>query len=262
MATALFAELQGPPALRVSALELDVLCDHLGIEVPLVLRVPSPGRTDRERRDLVDRAWASLGERGLGRPVDLDARLERLLRLLVRPDREVDGRLWHGAEVRVLAAATGPDAVLATLTDDGLTLVEADATGLPRQLVGALPPLGPGPGRSVTLPSSVFEDAAAVPAAQFPQALRERGVRADDATALGEMISEVVGHGRIGVAVRDRWGKRHRAPRVVSYFDTPQGRYLQTRLPSPDGSQWTTVSPATAMALQHQVSRLLGSYRD
>src|SRR5216117_965383 len=91
----------------INALEFDVLWEHFALDaMPLVLRVPSPGRTDAERARFVRQAW-----RGLGRPIDLDPRLGRLLFLLRRPDREIDGRLWVGRPLRLFVAATGDEAV-------------------------------------------------------------------------------------------------------------------------------------------------------
>ncbi|WP_200873466.1 ESX secretion-associated protein EspG [Actinokineospora spheciospongiae] len=256
--TPLFVEFEGRPPITLSALEFDVLTDHLGIDpLPLVLKVPSPGKTTRERATLVAQAWQSLSHRGLGRPVDVDPRTESLLRLLPRPDREVDARLWHGGPVRALTAATGDKAVLAVLRDNRLTLTEAEPTGLPRHALSVLPPHPPGPGHSVTLPAPALEAAAKAPHPEFAKALRAQGLRPADATTLAEMITEVTAHGRLGTAVRDRWGKRHRTPTVISYFDTPQGRYLQTRRPSPDGTPWATISPATPRNLLHQVTELL-----
>ncbi|GAA2964162.1 ESX secretion-associated protein EspG [Actinokineospora diospyrosa] len=244
-------------AVTVTALEFDVLTEHLGVEpVPLVLEVPSPGRTDTERADLVDRAWSGLAERGLGRPGRVDPLLESLLSLLDRPEREVDGRLWTEGPVRVLAAARADRAVLATMTEDTITLCAADATGLPRHALSVLPPVAPGPGRSVTVPTVDFEAAAPDPLAS---GLRARGVRADDASTLAEMITPLRAHGQFGAAVRDRWGRRHRADRVVSYFDTAHGRYLQTRTTTDTGEAWTTISPTDTRRLHHHVAALLPS---
>jgi hypothetical protein len=72
------------------------------------------------------------------------------------------------------------------------------------------------------------------------------------------MIKDVKATGNFGAAARDKWGKRHRAERVVAFFDTEDGRYLQGRRPSPDGSVWTTISPADTRRLTHQVEQMLG----
>ncbi|GAA3017629.1 ESX secretion-associated protein EspG [Actinokineospora globicatena] len=241
--------------MTVTALEFDVLTEHFGVEpVPLTLRVPSPGRTDTERAALVDQAWRGLSARGLGTPGRVDPLLASLVRLLDRPDREVDGRLWTDSSIRVRAAATADDAVLATLSADTVTLSPADATGLPRHVLSFLPAATPGPGRSVSVPTADFEAAAPGPLAA---GLRARGIRPDDATTLAEMITPVRAHGQFGAAARDRWGRRHRTPRVVGYFDTAQGRYLQTRTTTPTGEAWTTIAPTDTRRLHHHIAELL-----
>ncbi|WP_235925986.1 ESX secretion-associated protein EspG [Actinokineospora pegani] len=225
--------------MSLSTLEFDVLAEHLGVDpLPLVLRVPSPGRTDVERR-------------GLGRPVAPDPRAVRLLGLRARPDHEVDARLWHGGEVRALAAATGDDAVLAVLRDGVVSPREADATGLARHVLSTVPPLGAGPGLSVTLPTEDFRAASSAPEPEFAKTSRARGIRSTDADLLGEMIGPVLGHGHLGTAARDKWGARKRTPGVLSYFDTEAGRYFQTQRPAPDGVAWTTIAPATPRTLLH-----------
>jgi ESX secretion-associated protein EspG len=250
--------------LEISALEFDVLWEHFyGLDqMPLVLKVPSPGRTDTERARIVRSVWDGLARRGLGTPVDPHPVLVRLLDLLRRPDREIDGRLWVGGELRVLVAATGDDAVLATLSGGAaggaargtLKLRGAEATGLPRFALSVLPPMPAGPGQSITLPTADFTAAAAEATKQEELAvsLRNRGVRDADAKALSEMIGDIVNRGQFGSAVRDKWGRRVRATRVISFFDTADGRYLQVRRAEEGTDPWTTISPADhRRMLQH-----------
>jgi hypothetical protein len=239
----------------ITALEFDVLWEHLALDaMPLVLRVPSPGRTDAERAKFVNHAWDSLARRGLGRQVDLDPRLARLISLLRRPDREIDGRMWIGHQLRLFAAATGDQAVLATMVGSQLTLRPADATGLPRYALSVLPEAPAGTGQSITLPTADFEAAAqeATDQQRFAAALQARGVRQSDAEALARMIGDVVNQGQYGSAVRDKWGRRVRAGRVISFFDTKDGRYLQIRREAEGAEPWTTISPADSRRmLQH-----------
>lgn len=237
-----------------------MLTEHLGIETaPVVLRVPSPGRTHADRARLVAAAWRGLERRGLGSGSDPAPALADHLAVLARPDREVDGRLWLGERpLRVLAAAAEDRAVLAVLSGPDITLTGADPDGLPRHALSVLPGAPPGPGRSATLRTADFEAVAgASTSEEFVAGLRGRGVRADDAAVLGEMIGPLVARGSFGAARRDRLGKRHRADRVVSFFETTQGRYLQTRVPNPDGVLWTTISPAGARTLLWHVTGLL-----
>jgi EspG family len=254
---------------EISALEFDVLWEHFcGVDqMPLVLRVPSPGRTDAERDRIVRTVWDGLARRGLGTPVDPHPTLSRLLHLLHRPDREIDGRLWlsraggsgdAGGPVRLLAAATGDDAVLATLSGNQLTLRPAEATGLPRFALSVLPPAPAGPGQSITLPTDDFTAAAKVARKQEDLAveLRNRGVRDADAKTLAEMIGDIVNQGQYGSATRDRWGRRVRATEVISFFDTEEGRYLQVRRTEENTPPWTTISPTDHRRLLHHLTAL------
>lgn len=249
--------------IAVSRLEFDVLWESLALgEMPLVLKVESPGRTHAERRRLVEDAWRAMENRGFARSAAEYERLAELVRLLARPEHEIDGRLWFGAKVgsiRVLAAARGADAVLATLTTEGLTLREVAPSGLAREALSSLPPLDAGPGESVTIPSRQLEAAArdvATPA-EFEAALRANGVRDRDAELLASMMMRLRRHGQFGAAARDRWGRRTRAQRVLSVFDTRAGRYLQTRsIAEPDTEPWTTVSPADQRLLVSQLEDL------
>lgn len=239
----------------ITALEFDVLWEHLALEaMPLVLRVPSPGRTDAERAKYVRHAWDGLERRGLGRPVELDPKLAQLLSLLRRPDREIDGRMWIGHQLRIFAAATGDEAVLVTMTGTQLTLRLADASGLPRYALSVLPDAPAGPGQSITLRTADFEAAAreSTDQTKLTAELKARGVRASDADQLAEMIGDVVNQGQFGSAVRDKWGRRVRADRVISFFDTDDGRYLQVRRQDEGADAWTTISPADSRRmLQH-----------
>ncbi|GLZ37679.1 ESX secretion-associated protein EspG [Actinokineospora sp. NBRC 105648] len=247
----------------LSALEFDVLWEHLAPgTMPLVVKVPSPGKTYEERAALTDRVWAGLEARGLGRKVDVHPEIEHLFAILARPDREVDGRTWIGRGVRLLACALGEnDGALAVLSDDGtIRLSRTSPAGLPAAAVGVLPVVNAGPGQSITLRTNDFESAAAAAEGTqkgFENALRSRGVRAEDATALTEMITDVLGTGNFGAAARDRLDRRVRADRVVSFFDTEHGRYVQVRRAAPDKTLWTTISPADNRRLVQQVEDVL-----
>ncbi|SMC93615.1 EspG family protein [Kibdelosporangium aridum] len=250
-----------PRPITISALEFDVLWEHLGYEdMPLAVKVPSPGATWTERKQLVDQAWAALEQRGLGRSVELDPGIERALGILSRPDREIDGRTWLGRSVRFLAASREGEAVLAILADNFLTLHSVPAQSLASVATGVLSPVPAGPGQSVNIRAEDFEVAANSAGGTqqgFEQALRNRGIREDDVQTLSTMIKDVVATGNFGAAARDKWGKRHRAERVVAFFDTEDGRYVQVRKPSADGG-WTTISPTDNRRLTHQVELLLG----
>lgn len=250
-----------PEPIVLSALEFDVVWEHLGLpEMPIVIRVPSPGRTQAERDGLVEQAWSGIGARGLGRQVDLHPLLVRHLRVLSRPDVEVDARTWIGGEVRTVAASAGGHGVLATLADGSVTFRVVEPSGLASVVLGTVADVGAGPGRSVTLPTIDFEEAAAAEGTKeaFAAALVTRGLREDDAQTLITMISEVAGQGQFGAAARDSFGQRHRADRAVSFFETSEGRYVQIRRSQDGAPPWTTIAPVDRRRLAQHVNEMLG----
>ncbi|MBC6446699.1 ESX secretion-associated protein EspG [Actinokineospora xionganensis] len=253
-------EVESEPV-SLSALEFDVLWEHLSPgTMPLIVKVPSPGKTYEERAAIEERVWADLDARGLGRKVDPHPEIEHLFGIIARPDREVDGRAWAGRGVRLMTGVAGPNAALAVLREDQITLSRISPESLASAAVAVLPNWQGGPGQSVTLRTDDFEAAAkATDGTQksFEAALLGRGVRTDDARALATMIGDVQGTGNFGAAVRDRLGRRQRAARVVSFFDTTDGRYVQVRKASPDGNFWTTISPADTRKLVHLVDEML-----
>ncbi|MFL6124147.1 ESX secretion-associated protein EspG, partial [Actinophytocola sp.] len=139
-----------------------------------------------------------------------------------------------------------------------LRLQTADATGLPRFALSVLPPVPPGPGQSITLPTADFTAAAreARKQEELAIALRDRGVRDADAKALAEMIGDIVNRGQYGSAVRDKWGRRVRANRVLSFFDTADGRYVQIRRAEEGTEPWTTISPVDHRRLLQHLTTL------
>jgi hypothetical protein len=244
----------------ISALEFDVLWEHLGLEtMPLVLKVPSPGKTREERRDIEDQVWRQLGARGLGGPRSLDPALEDLLHVLNRPQQEIDARLWLAERsVRVLAAGKGQAGVLAVLDSGQLVLRPAEADGLPREALTALPTAPAGEGHSITLPSADLDAAAA--SAGTPEDLEAAlsgRLRADDARTLSDMVRDVSHRGQFGAAARDKWGKRVRPDRVVAFYDTPKGRYLQMRRATDGQPPWSTITPVDYRRMHHHLVELL-----
>lgn len=245
----------------LSTEEFDVVWEHLRLgPMPLVIKVPSPGKSERERRDLEQRVWYALESRGLGRPIGLHPEFDHLIRMFVRPQLEVDARVWVGKSIRVLAVANGDVGALATLSGDRITLRRAAGSGLPTAVIGALPQHPAGTGHSVTMPSADLEAAVrksdGTPKS-LEQSLRAHGVRDEDAKTLVKMFTNLVHTGNFGAAARDRYGKRCRPERVVAFFDTEDGRYLQQRRASGGTEPWSTFTPTDVRRLTYQLDELL-----
>ena len=128
-----------------------------------------------------------------------------------------------------------------------------------------LPALPPGPGRSVTLRSADLDAAASESGDDLESlsaALRHRGIRGDDADALTHMVGEAGPRGQFGAAARDRWNRRIRSGRVVGFFDSPHGRYVQLRRESPSGDPWSTIAPVDLRTLIVHIDELLTEVTD
>ena len=177
--------------------------------------------------------------------------LEDLLHLLNRPQHEVDGRLWLGHSVRVLAAAKGQSGVLAVLAHDQLTLRPASAEGLPRKpspcclrSARAGRPGDPAqrrPGRRRRGREHRGRPAAGAPGPRHPPRRTPR--------TLADMFRDAGNRGQFGAASRDKWGKRVRQDRVVSFFSTtPRAATSNSAAPPRANNRGAPSPPSTAAA--------------
>lgn len=224
--------------------EIDVVWEHLGLgPTPVVLRLPSPGRTARERLTVTADAWRALRERGLAGPHGADPELVRLLRLLAQPGPRLELRGGWDHVVRAVAVDSG---VLAVSRGESVTV--APCGSLPSTVLGLLPSVGPGSGFACTVPTSVLAGALSAPVVR--SALIARDVPAADAGVLARMLDGVGGRAQITAGGR-------RPEDVVTVLDGPSGRCMLTRLVGPDGVEWTTVAPADARTLRHRVAGLV-----
>jgi EspG family len=250
-------------AWQVSKLEFDVVWEHLRLgPFPTVYRMLGHGQTHDERARLVEQAWTSLQAKGVGGAASLDPLLSELLTVLARPEREVDARFGHrGREVRALAGVAGERAALGVLDHDGFRLSDITPGGLSRAMVGLLPAHPAGEGHSVTLSSASFRaacEASGNTAKGLRATLIGRGLRPADADQLAEALDGAFSGGQFGAAMRDRWGRRHRAGYVVGFVDSPSGRYLLESQPALGGcEQWTTIAPTDPPRLAARIDQLL-----
>ena len=243
------------PGYRVlSAVEFDVVWSGLGLgPTPVVLALPSPGRTHTERRRVVAAAWSGLRERGLAGPLGPEPGLGDHLRLLAAPAERVELRTWGRVPARAVAARRDDAAVLARRRDDGVVLTPCPS--VPTAVVGLLPPARPGPGRTASVSTATLDAALDHPSGAGLRAdLVDRGVPTDDAGPLARMLHDVTGRTQLGVLVADRWGALRRSAEVLDVVDGPRGRHLVVRR---DG--WTTVAPTDDRQLRHRVAELLSA---
>jgi hypothetical protein len=253
------------PGRRVlTAVEFDVLWEWLGLgATPVVLRLDSPGRTHAERRRIVNAGWQGLRERGLATLTGPDPEIVRLMHLLAAPTRQVELRMRPGQEsrlgheLRVVAAGRSGAATLAVRQDATVAL---SSVALPvAGVLGTLPAIRAGAGRSVTLPSADLEVAvsASEHGYQLGEVLVRRGVPADDAELIQAILQGATGRGQLSVLAADNWGVLHRLPKVIGVLDTRHGRYQIGRETANDGAEWTTLAPTDPVRLRHRMDELL-----
>lgn len=244
----------------LSALEFDVLWESERLPPPHpALRVPSPGHTQTERRELVAQAWESLASRGLARGTRATGDLVDQLNLLARPKVAIDSWAWTDREIKGLAVSTGRQALLAVVDLGEVWLIPARDTSLPESAVSVAGELPAGPGHSVSVPHNVLR-AADTQAKGDPKglvtALSDRGVALWRAQEVAGMVLGMTARGQFGVERQGRDGTMRRASRVIAFFDTEAGRYL-VQVNGTNGEDWATIAPADNDLLAGRIWELL-----
>ena len=230
-------------------MEFDVVWRGLGLGAPpVVLQLPSPGRTHTERRRIEAEVWATLRARGLGPGSDL-AQLLGAARGAVAAG--------GGAGVGCVDVPRGRrrrGGVLARRRDDTVVVEPCDSVA--GAVVGLLAGGRPGPGRAASVPGPELDAALRRPSGAGLRAdLVTRGVDPVEAGLVARMLHAVAGRAQITVAVPDRWGVLRRSGDLLEVLDGPAGRYLLTRTCGGDGTCWTTVAPVDDRRLRHRVVR-------
>jgi len=250
-------------SIELSATEIEVCWKQLQLnELPVVIDVPTLGRTDTERRQLVAHALDGLRERRLVGTHGVDPDLTGLLVTLARYHWAVEAWLLLDRPVRALAACRGEVGALATLDGNGMRLTPCSPHYLLDELT-RLAGLTAGPGRSVTVRAENL-DAAAQVAGRDMQRLAEelthRGERYDDAQALARMCARHDRLGQFGALVRDHLGRQRSGRRVIGLHATPDGWYSQLRRLG-HGGTFVTVTPASQDVVTTQLRELITETR-
>jgi EspG family len=239
----------------LSAVEFDVVWETLGLgPVPVVLNVPSPGRTHTERRRIVAEVRARLQDRGLTGPTGPEPGLGDLLRLLATPTARIELRAWGPALIRATAAGHPEEGVLARCSGDSIVL--EPCVSVASAIVSVLPPAPAGPGRAANVPTATLRAAIERPSGAGLRAdLLRCGVPVTDAGPAARMLHGIGGRAQFGVVAADRWGVLRRSPATLGVLDGVHGRYVVIRTRN-DGD-WTTVAPVDDRRLRHRVTELL-----
>ncbi|WP_228713537.1 ESX secretion-associated protein EspG [Prauserella endophytica] len=246
----------------LSALEFDMLWEAERLpQRHVALDVPSPGVTYTERAVLVEQAWESLARRRLARGHKASPDVVDMLNLFVQPKVSIDLWVWADRQISGLAVSTGGQALLGVVDGEEVWLIPASDATLPEAAVSVAGELGPGVGRSVSLPHEVLVAAdadARGDAKAMVTALEDRGVELWQAQELAGMMMGMAARGQFGAQRHGRDGRISRARRVIAFYDTDAGRYLFQARPERDGRNWATVTPADNSLLAGRIWELLG----
>ncbi|TDP93854.1 ESX secretion-associated protein EspG [Labedaea rhizosphaerae] len=231
--------------------EFDLLTTFAGVDVPFPLRVPSFGSYDVERDTLLAMACETLRRRGLADEDQPLGMAERLVAALAEHTAAVHmssgDRVWCALIRRgraVVCTQAGADDMVSTRS------VPTDR--LADELAGELPALPAR--RAMPLRLSVPALGRALAASD------ERGVRAavradcpdrEQAAALGEVLGEVTGHGRLGVSsCGELVGPE------LSWVDTEAGRLRVVA-----DREWVSLNPLGVRELTAALRELVAAAR-
>lgn len=221
---------------RLSPAVLDFLWESMDAgEMPYPLTLRSHGTTLDERSRLRAQVLSEVDEDDL----------REWLAVLVSPTESIDS-VFEGTAT--LTATNGHDAVLAVQTDEALTLTRIDRSSIVSAAVAQLPPHPRGKEHSITVRES---DLAALSTG------RPAGHSATDRQILQSLSAQPkLRAGQLAANTRTTMGTRRRSP-VVSWFDTPSGRYLTYSNKGQDNTTWITIAPADAPTLRHHLGEHL-----
>jgi hypothetical protein len=259
------------PDFLLTPRQLDVLWSDLGLgRLPYPLDVPSLGGTVEERARLRQEIHQELEHAGLARRGRPDAELEGMLRLLAEHDVAVDAVAHIDRPVRALAASNGNSAVLVVIDDGQIGLLEIRPTGLARAIVEVLPSGTAGSGSALSMPLETLHKAVALhedpehdeddpwggsDELDEREALVKAGLPGNDAKVVSELAANRVAGGQFGVS---RGGqsqfRTERAPVLITWFDTDQGRYLMVR-----DDRWLSIAPTDNDRIATRIADVLST---
>lgn len=245
--------LHQPVSVSAEALDAAVRWENL-TGVNIALAVAARWRNPDEQREHDNEMRAEFGRRGLGGPRGLDPEFRETVRALARPAYEFSGFLaTPDRSIGVVTAAAGREGVLALRDKDIVTLHSIRPDTLAEVLIAQLPRVPAAHGRSFNLAEADITPQTASSSRSREEdtfgGLSAGSPRADaarDAQLLTKVLSQPrIGGGELHAALRDRSGRSRAAAYPLTYFDTPDGRWLQQITANRTGQRWVVAAPAT-----------------
>lgn len=251
------------PTLELSHQEYNALWRRLRLgDKPLMLYTRDHGATLTERNELDEQAWRRLQRRRLVDGARVGPYVDDMLGALARPTLEIDLRIRTGrhGEQQVLACAAGLVGAVATLTPDGLSVEPASPSGLATALLARLPQHPPAAVNPISVPATLADRPGGLTAEAGVTTLERAGLRPTEARQLAALLGGgMTRRAVIGAAARNRIGRRHRIPEIISVLDTDTGRSLVRRRRTREGSEVLLIAPGSRERLSSEVEALAQS---
>jgi hypothetical protein len=249
--------------------ELDAIGDALQLDVrPFPFQFPVHGELVDERIRLMELVNSALTAKGLVSGNRFTPDLEDLVGLFARGTLAIAAVGSSDGEGLCARAVTdGRFGVLAVENGQSIRFDPVTRASLVRAILGLLPVVRPGPGRSVTVTADEPVSAGRHAPRRSEDEYAERrylqsGSRPADSGATQRAIAEEImrrpriGSGYFTVTARNRNG-REGEPLTMNWLDTDAGRYAVLPSTGPDGRLHVTYTPADLARLDQSLSRLV-----
>lgn len=261
--------------------EMDLLANYAGAEIPFPLQVPSFGQVQPERDLLLAAACETLQVRGLADddgPLELADQLAALLgNRTGAVDLVIGGPDWNSGAV-ALVGPTYSVLCLQRFNDEERDLVETYAVAtdtLDIELARLLPTLPGGhsipirlPVRAVRAAQQVLLDAEGERSDpdsvqhRLQTTLTEYGVPSAATGKLATVLHPLTGYGQMGATRPGRDGEHARVGAELSWIDTESGRMTVSTASGADGDEgWVSINPLHPDELLSGVRRLVADAR-
>jgi hypothetical protein len=254
------------PRFVVTDDELQVIASRVGVQsLPVVLGLRTRHGTETALAEVVDRATASLTDRGLIRDGEVTPGLATLLRALQRPDRELAMRLVTPDGIARLAVVRqGVQCISARRVGNEIVLEvvegEASLSAAARVLLRDLPVSSAADITAVGAPLEAASEAlsGSHDAAQLSDRIRALGAEARTAMLLGSALASRQAFAEIVYYTLDGDADRiSRCPAAVGVFYTKRGRIVGAPSASPAGQLWTTLKAGSDHAIKQAIGQLV-----
>jgi hypothetical protein len=254
----------------ISRLAWDVARQRHGIEQQHhVLHIATPQVSIEDYPDIERRAWDELTRVGLAAGHSVSSELLDTMAFLAAPPLELHAWIGRSVEVTLgaVAATDGSAALLAVLDEQAIHLRPIRPDALPQAIVGQLPKMPAGRGRSVTVPvdayREVIEDGGRRPAHAAGSILQSNQAPDQvtaDCRAMQRILSQTRrGGGQVYAAARSAFGQRRKTQYPIAYVDLESGRWLTRQRPDGTGAIWAVLAPASPELLIAELNGLLNT---